>query len=592
MKYLNVKGWLDEVTLSDTLEVAATLARLEAEQSGAYRELLLSYLDAQDWASLTAFAPDYTADANVIDLLHARQCAGFFKKLEPLGQLLGADREAKAYEKFLVSERLCADTNAVFSSLSSGHLCLIDDTFQLLELARWKIEKMLGPCPSLRELKPVFGPGASTTVRKRKAIPAEKLHGRLACSVATVSSLPLIFGEFPHLFNNHSRRVEFRPLEDCDGFEVTESVDVEVSGGKLQFVPKDANSYRAIVVEPSLTGFIQLGIGDFMARRLRLNGVDITDQTTNQKLARFGSVRGSLGTLDLSSASDTVSTMLVKYLLPWDWFQLLSDFRTPSVTYRKQEITLEKFSSMGNGFTFPLETLIFYALVWAASEHHERAWINAYGDDLVCGAESAERVIALLTFCGFVINKEKSYVDGPFRESCGADFFKGIDIRPYHLKRFVSCEVLFTMHNFYRRQHDEMLANAVLSFIPPYLRIWGPDGYGDGHLICENPRLRLHQRDLGWGGYVFDTFARKAARSTRVHPGDYLQLLYSVYASEGGSQESGDGTVWWTMNRLLYWAFAGESCVLKADSGGKVIKTYPSAGKQYKRTSIYTLSRG
>jgi len=74
---------------------------------------------------------------------------------------------------------------------------------------------------------------------------------------------------------------------------------------------------------------------------------------------------------------------------------------------------------MGNGFTFPLETLIFWALTRAVCG--STATVSAYGDDIICPSDRAEDVIAVLTEVGFSVNLEKSFWNGPFRESCGSD---------------------------------------------------------------------------------------------------------------------------------------------------------------------------
>lgn len=554
------EDWLEELSTSDTLEVAIMFARREASLAGSLSSALHDLLDRRDFAGLVDFDLEYDPNVCVMDYIHARQCLGFFQKLEPLGEVLGLNREAIAWEKFLKSELDCSMTNEVFRAERQGKLCFLPEYGSALLAARNKIARILGPVPSFGSLKPLLGPGASTTVKRKKSVPAEKLVGTLACSTSTVPWLPLIFGQHPHLLYANSVKTE-------EGDDDVWTTEVREDFGKLSFVPKDAKSYRSIVVEPSLTSYYQLGIGNYIARRLAGAGISIRDQVTNQNLARLGSVRDSVATLDLSSASDTISTELVRFLVPDEWYSLLCGFRSAEVTYRGEVIALEKFSSMGNGFTFPLETLIFYALTWAGSPYHERSFINAYGDDLICGSGSAEYIQRLLGYCGFTVNKEKSYVSGPFRESCGADFFRGVNIRPFRLKKCLSVERLFALHNWYYRNWDADGCDLVLSFIPPSLRIWGPEGYGDGHLLHRNPELRIHKRGRGWGGYVFDTFTTRPKKSIRVHPGDYLQVLYSLYAR--GDADS-DVTL---------------------SSGGRVVKTFPITGRRtYKRVSIYTLT--
>jgi hypothetical protein len=186
-------------------------------------------------------------------------------------------------------------------------------------------------------------------------------------------------------------------------------VDVAIVPGKLQFVPKNAKTYRSIVVEPILNTFAQKGVGTYLKGRLALSGVKTDDQQRNQRLARQGSISGSLATIDLSMASDTISKELVANLLPLDWFTFLSQFRTGSVEYQGQVLNLEKFSSMGNAFTFELETLIFYALAWSTCDYLNlpTGWTAAYGDDLVVPTEAVSLLSWVLNMCGFSVNTEK-----------------------------------------------------------------------------------------------------------------------------------------------------------------------------------------
>lgn len=175
-------------------------------------------------------------------------------------------------------------------------------------------------------------------------------------------------------------------------------------------------------------------------------------------LAQRGSVTGEVATVDFSRASDTVARLLVKFLATAEWYSLLDSGRTKLIEVDFDEhgvqmldddgepvvrsIYMEKFSSMGNGFTFELETLIFYALARSICEDHEV--VSVYGDDVILPTERAGDFIALARFCGFTINTAKTYVSGPFRESCGGDFLHGENIRPYFQKE----EINETRHTF------------------------------------------------------------------------------------------------------------------------------------------------
>jgi hypothetical protein len=102
-------------------------------------------------------------------------------------------------------------------------------------------------------------------------------------------------------------------------------------------------------------------------------------------------------------------------------------------------VKLEKFSSMGNGFTFELETLLFLTIMCGLSDLEGLSFsagkqIFAYGDDLILPTSLGNDVIACLSFFGFSANSRKTFLSGPFRESCGGDFFDGQPVRAHYLQ--------------------------------------------------------------------------------------------------------------------------------------------------------------
>jgi hypothetical protein len=293
--------------------------------------------------------------------------------------------------------------------------------------------------------------------------------------------------------------------------------------GKLSFVPKNAKTDRVIVIEPVINTFLQKGVGKAIRNRLLRAGCNLNSQTTNQKLALLGSRDGSLATIDLSSASDTISTELVRELLPHDWYSLLDSLRTPVVKTPAGIINQQKFSSMGNGFTFELESLIFFALCKSICDQDDL--VSVYGDDIIVPVSHFDEVSWALSEFGFTLNKSKSFSSGFFRESCGKDFFGGIDVRPVYVKERLSCKELFRLHNFFVRNHYYDLASLVLQHIPRHIRIFGPDGYGDGHLLGKwIPDFT--KRERGYGGYIFRTYQTSPLHRKDSMRGDYAAFLY------------------------------------------------------------------
>lgn len=214
-----------------------------------------------------------------------------------------------------------------------------------------------------------------------------------------------------------------------------------VEGSALCFVPKNDTISRSICTEPTLNMFYQLGLASMLEGRLRSYfGISMAHQPDlNRDLARLGSVDGSWSTIDLESASDSVSCELVRKIFP-DWFaKVLFDIRSPKTVYQGREIDLNILSSMGNGFTFPLQTLIFASIVRAVAIQSSRDFsVHVFGDDIVVPGDMYLRVLHALKLFGFVVNSKKSFNEGPFRESCGKDYFSGRNVRGVYLTRLAS----------------------------------------------------------------------------------------------------------------------------------------------------------
>jgi hypothetical protein len=206
-----------------------------------------------------------------------------------------------------------------------------------------------------------------------------------------------------------------------------------VSTNRVEFVPKNWKTDRTIACEPEGNMFLQLAFDSYTKRRLKRIGVNLSSQFRNQVLAKQGSVSGEFATVDLSMASDTLSFNTVALLFPRKWFQYLRDVRSPR-SRGKISCTYNKFSSMGNGCTFALETLVFAAAVRAVGSKT----YAVYGDDIVIEKHLVPELQRVLRYLGFLFNQDKTHCDGPFRESCGANWFDGIDVTPKYIRELDS----------------------------------------------------------------------------------------------------------------------------------------------------------
>lgn len=344
----------------------------------------------------------------------------------------GIDRQQVAIKKFIATEVQCREANGRFrDDASPSH----GDLRTVFYRAQGKIASVLGDPPALGDLDFRFGPGSAYGVRGMKVSPSHKLQSDLQCTHTMVDILPEFLAEFPSWVN----QVE-------DGlpayFGPTDHHTVEVSlvnGSRLGFVPKDAKTDRITFSEPLLNGLMQKGIGSFMKARLRRAGIDLTNQEVNAGLARVA-VERQLVTADFSSASDTIAYNLVWSLLPPAWAEMLDACRSPCFEHEGGWYPFQKFSSMGNAYTFELETLIFYALAHACCiecgiEPIVGFNISVYGDDVIIPQGAFALFERACDYAGFTLNRQKTYAEGPFRESCGADFFTGVLVTPFRLKR-------------------------------------------------------------------------------------------------------------------------------------------------------------
>jgi hypothetical protein len=248
----------------------------------------------------------------------------------------------------------------------------------------------------------------------------------------------------------------------------------------ISFVPKTAKTLRSIAIEPTVNAFLQKGIDLEMRKHLKVRAnIDLAnDFEKNRLLAQRGSIDGEYFTMDLSSASDTIARELVRVLLPPDWFEFLNSIRSHSYELQGKVFPYHKFVSMGNGFCFPLETLIFASALKACKSElglrHTSS--SVYGDDIVADSRLYDLLRKLLAFCGFIVNDEKTYARGPFRESCGADWHSGQDVRPVYLKAPIARYTeLIGFHNVCLRSPE---IYELMKEVMSYLRsLMAPDRY-------------------------------------------------------------------------------------------------------------------
>jgi len=451
---------------------------------------VLLYLKVRRFDLLLALADSMSKQKYSTPMVHYRmnQLSALIRKYPfTKTEIPSIDPTGAARRTFDKAERRCRWVNKLFRAQRiSGFEKHASFKFHM----RGWISYVLGKIPSPEQIADEcdFGGGANIGVHGN----ATNLARKLMSEVWSVypDSVPLAtYG----LFRNVQFREAIRPSFASSGVKAScynprafvahvKRMSAVVRHNKISYVPKTAATDRSIAVEPMLSSFVQKGIDEILRRRLRRVGLDLSDQATNCHLAYLGSLPGQEDpycTIDLSSASDTMATEVVRDVLPGDWFDLLNNNRAKYYEQPGEPVrAYHKFVSMGNGFCFPLQTLIFASICHAAyAESSLDPDFRVYGDDIIVRRSVFPRVVAMLRHHGFQPNPRKTFSQGPFRESCGMDWHSGINVRPVFVtKRLDSLQSLFTLFNEtlkredYVREYFREIRDYLYEVVPPIIR--------------------------------------------------------------------------------------------------------------------------
>lgn len=276
---------------------------------------------------------------------------------------------------------------------------------------------------------------------------------------------------FKYLFPSWGPRLEYvfpavefgiaNPHVPGRGFATSDDLPFGLTEGasRLIAVPKTQKAPRLIAAEPTANQWCQQNVKDFLDGAIRRTclskSIDFRDQNKSREGARTGSITRETATIDLTSASDRVSTWLVERFFRRN-HSLLRALIATRTRYITNDIDkknpklhkLRKFSSMGSALTFPIQSIIFYGLCTAAGIVAEagsiKDWkkfgerVRVYGDDLIVPVSWVPWIVELFTELHLKINLTKTFVNGKFRESCGMDAYDGDDVTPGYFLQFPS----------------------------------------------------------------------------------------------------------------------------------------------------------
>lgn len=261
-----------------------------------------------------------------------------------------------------------------------------------------------------------------------------------------------------------------------------------VRGSRFSSVPKNNQSRRPINIEPFGNLLAQRRIGNSIRDLLARLGQDL-DRVASAHRVRISNLEDA--TIDLSNASDSVSMALVRFLFPRWFVEQLESTRSFMLFGGDGHYhVLRKVSSMGNGYTFELMTLIIYALCQTYDSNS-----SVFGDDIIINRRFAEDLIKDLEDVGFKVNIDKSFISGPFRESCGANFHESEGyIESYDFlwpSNIHDCAVLYNKAKALASNYPsfEPLEKSLVTHIPSALRGGASARVEQNHGPDEDPKL-------------------------------------------------------------------------------------------------------
>jgi hypothetical protein len=194
-----------------------------------------------------------------------------------------------------------------------------------------------------------------------------------------------------------------------------------------------------------------------------------------------------MASIDLSAASDTISAGLVFSLLRDRPFLRKACFASRARTSDGPRHRC--YSTMGNATTFPIMTIVLSALCASVERSFMADFFGknrttfrlkratVFGDDIVCDQHIMPRLLSCLQSLGLVPNANKTYGGRTFKESCGLDLYKQVDVTPlrvtnlFDLKTNEQCVRLIDLSNRAHRRGLWTLADYVLRLVSTFRRI-------------------------------------------------------------------------------------------------------------------------
>lgn len=201
----------------------------------------------------------------------------------------------------------------------------------------------------------------------------------------------------------------------------------------IMAVPKNYKTPRIIGKEPAYRQYHMQARRKALTKALtpRRCMLDLSDQGMSREKCRYAAKFGRYASIDLSSASDRISKSLYRSIFPLDVIRDFDTLLSDEFSIGTKYYTMQMFSTSGSALTFVLESIVFLAIALLAYRIHglftnyeDNCEIPCiYGDDMLVDTNTFDLTCELLTACGLVVNTDKSFAEGRYRESCGVEYY-------------------------------------------------------------------------------------------------------------------------------------------------------------------------
>ena len=247
-------------------------------------------------------------------------------------------------------------------------------------------------------------------------------------------------------------------------YHMMESVVTFVRGARFTTVPKNNEKDRVIECECLLNMIVQRVIAHGIRQVIRKDfGIDLEhSQDLHKKLIQDT----DNATVDLANASNSVWMSVIEWFLgDTHIFKHVKASRSEMVLIDGDYHLLNMVAPMGNGYTFELMTWVLLEL-----SRYLDDFSFVYGDDIIIHKDVAENLVHILSTIGFQTNVQKTFLSGPFRESCGGFTFNGEYLTSYDFK---------WAPDMYHALINVNKLRLIIAHASPSLRVYLEDVYHD-----------------------------------------------------------------------------------------------------------------